>query len=104
MKHVAIAVIVVLLFASHISAQTPIPPQPSITGSAIPDAAAWRIWLNMKGEVPGNHTEGFTTYIAKPEFTCGGCSNIAGRARNLCDEIVSTDYKGERQNRRSGRQ
>jgi hypothetical protein len=64
MRHVVIAVIGVFLWTSHVSAQTPIPTQRSITGSAIPDAAAWRIWFNMKGEVPGNHSEKFTTYLA----------------------------------------
>jgi hypothetical protein len=60
MKHFAIAVITALFCISYASAQT----QSVITGSAIPDAAAWRIWLNMKGEVPGNHSEMFTTYLA----------------------------------------
>ena len=37
--------------------------QPVLTGSEIPDAAAWRIWLNQKSEVPGNHSAAFTTYL-----------------------------------------
>jgi len=59
MKRITVAVASVLLCISHVSAQT----QPVVTGSDIPDAAAWRIWLNQKGEAPGNHSEAFTTYL-----------------------------------------
>jgi hypothetical protein len=59
-KRVTVAfVAAVLLWINHVSAQT----QPVVTGSDIPDAAAWRIWLNQKSEVPGNHSEAFTTYL-----------------------------------------
>jgi hypothetical protein len=48
-----------LLWGTQLSAQT----QSVVTGANIPDAAAWRIWLNQKSEVSGNHTEAFTTYL-----------------------------------------
>ena len=59
MRYLTIAVIAALLLIGHVSGQT----QPVLTGSDVPDAAAWRIWLNQKGEVPGNHSVAFTTYL-----------------------------------------
>ncbi|MGC1618123.1 MAG: hypothetical protein WA765_06490 [Candidatus Acidiferrum sp.] len=67
MKHITIAVIAALLWASHVSAQK----QPVVTGSEIPDAAAWRIWLNQKSEVPVNHSEAFTTYLVSLSLSPG---------------------------------
>lgn len=60
MRFVTILVIATLLLIGHAAGQT----QPVLTGSEIPDAAAWRIWLNQKSEVPGNHSAAFTTYLA----------------------------------------
>jgi len=59
MKYIIIAVIAMLLGTNHVSAQT----TKTLTGSDIPDAAAWRVWLNQKSEVPGDHSEAFTTYL-----------------------------------------
>lgn len=51
---------------------------PQVTGSAIPDAAAWRIWLNMKSEPPGNHSEAFTTYLASLNLPLADAATLQG--------------------------
>ncbi len=57
---VVVVVVTWLLIGSSVSAQA----QTVLTGTSIPDAAAWRIWLSQKGEPAGSHSETFTTYLA----------------------------------------